>query len=138
MQVVKIAGQGGDQITETSSALDVNIKSGSSGLPTGAATAAKQDALFDEVALFDIGGPQRVVNDGTSKTVTVPAAAKMVVVDAEGADVRLEIDGAASATSTIRIPEDTIRGHPIAGGDQTLASWGAVGSIANVRFLGVL
>lgn len=29
MQVVKIAGQGGDQITETASALDVNIKSGS-------------------------------------------------------------------------------------------------------------
>lgn len=138
MQVVKIAGQGGDQITETSSALDVNIKSGSSGLPDGAATSAKQDALFDEVALFDVGEPQRIVNDGTSKAVTVPAAAKMAVVDAEGGDVRLEIDGDATATSTIRIPEDTIRGHPISGGDQTLASWGAVGSIANVRFLGVL
>lgn len=33
----------GIKITQTSNALDINIKSGSSGLPTGAATSAKQD-----------------------------------------------------------------------------------------------
>ena len=40
---VRLQSGDGNPITQTSNALDVNIKSGSSGLPTGAATSAKQD-----------------------------------------------------------------------------------------------
>jgi hypothetical protein len=85
---------------------------------------------------IDIGSPVRVTNDTTSKSIPVPAAAKAFACQAEGGDIRLEIDGAASATSTLRVPEDAWLIYPIQGGSQTLFSYGAVGTYSNMRFLG--
>jgi hypothetical protein len=92
--------------------------------------------LEAEASLRDIGSPVRIANDTTSKTVTVPATAKAFAVQAEGGEVRMEIGGAASATSTLRVPEDSWLMYPITGGSQTLYSYGAVGTYSNVRFLG--
>ncbi len=93
-------------------------------------------ALKIESANSDIGSPIQSTQDGSSKSIPVPATAVMFAVHAEGGDVRLEIDGAASATSTIRVPEDTWLVYPIVGGTQTLFSYGNIGVVANVRFLG--
>lgn len=87
-------------------------------------------------ATTDIGSPVRITNDATSQEVTVPATARAMAIQAEGGEVRLEIDGAASATSTLRVPEESWFMYPIAGGTQTLFCYGAVGTYANVRFLG--
>lgn len=125
--------------------------------PTGLATSTKQDTLKtavdtvatkqdtgnaslstieSELSLRDIGSSIRLVNNGASQSIVVPATAKAFSCNAEGGDVRLEIDGVADATSTIRIPEDTWLSYPIDGGTQTLFSYGNVAVISNVRFLG--
>lgn len=92
--------------------------------------------IDSDLSSIDKGSPVRSVQDGTSKSIAVPAAATMFACHAEGGDIRLEIDGAASATSTIRVPEDTWLVYPIVGGTQTLFSYGDIGVVANVRFLG--
>lgn len=86
--------------------------------------------------LIDIGSPIQIINNLTSQAITIPINAKAFACHAEGGGVRLEIDSAASATSTIRVPEDTWLVYPIVGGTQTLFSYGDIGVIANVRFLG--
>ncbi len=86
--------------------------------------------------LYDIGSPVRITNDTTSKSVAVPATAKAFACQAELGEVRLAISGTASATSTLRVPEDSWLMYPIVGGTQTLFSYGAVGTFSNVRFLG--
>jgi len=94
------------------------------------------NTLEGEASLRDVGSPVRITNNATSQSVSVPATAKAFWCQAEGDEVRLEIDGAASSTSTIRVPEDTIIVYPITGGTQTLYSYGAASSYSNVRFLG--
>ena len=119
-----------------------SVTVGSSALPSGAATSAKQDTaktvldtIEGEISLRDIGSSVRITNDATSKSVSVPATAKAFACQAEGGDVRLEIDGAASASSTIRVPEDSWLVYPVTGGSQTLYSYGLAGTYSNVRFL---
>jgi hypothetical protein len=103
---------------------------------TGLATQTTLAALLAEILLRDVGSPVRLTGNGASQSIAVPVAAKAFACQAEGGDVRLEIGGAASATSTIRVPEDSWLTYPITGGAQTLSSYGAVGTFSNVRFLG--
>jgi hypothetical protein len=84
----------------------------------------------------DIGSPRRITNDASSKSVAIPATAKAFVCFAEAGPVRLEIDGAATSTSTIYVQQDTSIMYPIRGGVQTLFCYGAVGTFGNFRFLG--
>lgn len=86
--------------------------------------------------LVDIGNSIQITNNLTSQSIAVPTNAKAFSCHAEGGDVRLEIDAAAGPNSTMRIPEDTWLSYPIVGGTQTLFSYGNVGVISNVRFLG--
>ncbi len=88
--------------------------------------------------LVDIGSPVRITNDGTNKSVAVPAAAKAFVCISEGGETRIEIDGVASATSTLLVPQGGAMVYPIVGGVQTLACFGSASIHSNFRFLGEL
>lgn len=132
MQVVKIADPNGVQVTATSKALDVNIKSGSSGLPSGASTAALQttgNASLTSIAGIHIGGGGMITHNGTSQTITVPATAKSVRLATKGGATNFGIDltGNATATSPGYIPDECIDYYPIAGGSQTLKVYGTAG-----------
>ena len=105
----------------------------------GGLVAQKMDAGGNAITtdgLSDIGSPVRVTNNGSSQAVSVPATARAFACQAEGGPVRLEIGGAASATSTLRVPEDLWLIYPIVGGTQTLFSYGAAATYSNIRFLG--
>ena len=111
-------------------------------LPTGAATSANQadgnaalTAIEGETSLRDVGSPQRISQNSTNQSVPVPATAKAFFVVSEGGTSRFEIDGAASVTSTLVCFENGFLSYPITGGSQTLNTYGASPSIANVRFL---
>ena len=71
----------GIPITQTSNALDVNIKSGSSGLPTGAATSAKQDTGNASLASI------------SADIATVKADIALVKADVEDIEILLETTG---------------------------------------------
>jgi hypothetical protein len=89
----------------------------------------------DRYSLVDIGSPLRKTNNATSLTVALPAKVRAFVCFAENGPVRLEIDSAATATSTIYIQQDTSIMYPIKS-TQALYCYGAAGSFANFRFLG--
>jgi hypothetical protein len=91
---------------------------------------------LNRYSAIDIGSPVRITNDASSKAVAIPATAKAFVCFAESGPVRLEINGAATSTSTIYVQQDTSIMYPIRGGIQTLFCYGAVGSFGNFRFLG--
>lgn len=77
-----------------------------------------------------VAGHERITNDGTSKTLTVPASAKIALITAEGGDVRYAPTGEASATSPGYIPAGSaVRIPPPA------AVYGATGSYANIIYL---
>jgi len=84
---------------------------------------------------YDVGSPVRITNNATSQSVTVPATARSFMCIAEGGPVRLEIGGAASATSTLYVPEDTAFIYPIIAASQTLFCYGAAATYGNFRFL---
>ena len=71
--------QSGDgiPITQTSNALDVNIKSGSSGLPIGAATAANQVLTYK--------GQDRTTTTGVAEEITIPSGSKRVYISCDPA-----------------------------------------------------
>lgn len=93
-------------------------------------------AIKAGVFQFDVGSPVRITNNASSQAVTIPATARSFVCIAEGGAVRIEIDGAASSTSTIYVPQDTMMIYPIRGSKQTLYCYGSGGSYGNFRFLG--
>ena len=93
-------------------------------------------AIKAAVFQFDIGSPVRITNNATGQAVTVPTGARSFVCIAEGGFVRLEIDGAATDSSTLYVPEDSMQIYPIRGGSQTLYCYGAAGTYGNFRFLG--
>jgi hypothetical protein len=74
---VRLQSGDGIPITQTSKALDVNIKSGSSGLPTGAATSAKQDT--GNSSLTSIDGKLSSLGTITPATATGTCTAAYVV-----------------------------------------------------------
>lgn len=67
---VRLHSGDGKPITETSNALDVNIKSGASALPTGAATAANQILTYK--------GQDRTTTTGAAEEITIPSDSKRV------------------------------------------------------------
>jgi hypothetical protein len=89
----------------------------------------------DERSYVDIGSPLRITNDASSKSVAVPTYAEAFICFAEGGDCRLEIGGAASATSTIFVAENSMIVYPIKGSTQTLYCYGIVSTYGNFRFL---
>lgn len=122
----------GIKITQHGNALDVNIASGSSGLPTGAATSAKQDtanASLASIAGVHIGSGGVITHNSTSQTIAVPATAKSVRLATKGGATNFEIDavGDASANSPGYIPEEAIDYYPITGGSMTLKVYGTAG-----------
>lgn len=92
--------------------------------------------IASEIHIRDIGNPVRIIGNAASQQVAVPATARAFVCFAEGGSVRCEIDGAATATSTIYAAEESSVTYPITGGSQTLACYAAVGAFGNFRFLG--
>jgi hypothetical protein len=118
-----------DVVTNLLPTLVNSIKSASESIQSSIGT------LTQETSLYDGGSGGRKTNNGTSQEITVPAWALAVVIMAEGGDVRLEIDGVASATSSIFLPEAGALVYPIQGGIQTLFTYGVTGSYTNYRFL---
>jgi hypothetical protein len=86
-------------------------------------------------ALTDIGSPISITQNSASQQVTIPATAKAFRVSTEGGKAHLEIGGAASAITTLYIPDECIDYYPIVGGTQTLYCYGTAGK-AHFRFLG--
>lgn len=118
-----------DVVTNQIPALINSIKAASESIESSIET------LTQETSLYDSGSGGRKTNNSTSQEITVPTWALAVVIMAEGGDVRLEIDGAASATSSIFVPEAGTLVYPIQGGTQTLFTYGVAGSYTNYRFL---
>jgi len=118
-----------DVVTNLLPTLVNSIKSASESIQSSIGT------LTQETSLYDGGSGVRITNNGTSQEITVPAWALAVVIMAEAGDIRLEIDGAASATSSLFVPEAGALVYPIVGGEQTLFTYGISGSYTNCRFL---
>jgi hypothetical protein len=90
-----------------------------------------------ELALRDLGQGQRIANDGnTGKSVQVPSNAEFFCAFSEVGASRLEIDGIASADSTLVVFKDQyVMFYPIGPG-QGLSCYGPASSFCNIRFLG--
>lgn len=110
MQVVKIAGKDGDQVTETGAALDVNIKSGSSGLPSGAATSAKQDTAKGVLDNIEAGIDELKSEIVLGARVTTTAA---LTVSASGDNTAIAAPGAGKHLAIYRIVATVARGYEV-------------------------
>jgi hypothetical protein len=96
---------------------------------------ADQLGIIAGVSLMDIGGAARITNTAASIEVEIPEFARVMICNAEGGDVRLDINQHADAYSTLRVIQDSWFTHPIRD-TQHLYSYGAAGTFTNIRFIG--
>jgi hypothetical protein len=128
----------GIKITQHGNALDVNIASGSSGLPTGAATSAKQDtgnASLASIAAPAYLGQDRTTTTGAAEELTIPAGALRVQLFC-GVDCEAHIQLNADATTDSPSVEAPFPIPAIALGDVTKLSVWCVSGKMTAWFFG--
>ena len=79
-------------------------------------------------------GQERLTMAAAAQSATIPATTQKVLINAEGAELRYSLSGAATATVGGRIPQDGTLLLRVAS-TSTLSIYGAVGAYANLEYL---